>query len=179
MRVSMKLICVLAVAAFAASALAEDLQPPRWRGRISTTSQVWEFNQEIDPCSEIPPDGPAPGGQPPLPSTELSWDPSISGDPPQPPWDHWMPDDRPIEYEPGKWAGIGVVPLSGSLYIVVTLGLDPRRSKQSTPLPQQSTGLLLLQGLPPKEKVACCTSLPFLPDRIRLILYLCFYYCKF
>jgi hypothetical protein len=116
MRVSMKLISVLAVAAFAVPALAEDLQPPWWRGRISTTSQVWEFNQEIDPCSRIPPDGPAPGGQPPLPSTELSWSP---GGDPQPPWDHWMPEDRPIEYEPGKWAGIGVVPLSGNLYIVV------------------------------------------------------------
>jgi hypothetical protein len=125
MKLPIKLLCTLAAAALAAPALAEDLQPPWWRGRISTTSQVWEFDEEIDPCSVLPPDGPAPGGQPPLPSTEVFWDPSICGMPPPPPWDHWMLEDRPVEYEPGQWAGYGVVPLSGRLYITVD-NHDPR-----------------------------------------------------
>ena len=117
-KIPAKLACVLVVAALAVPALAEDLQPPWWRGELSTTSQVWEFNQQVDPCSTIRPDGPAPGGQPPLASTLLFWDPSQSGFM-VPPWDHYMPEDMPFEYEPGKRVGVGVVPLSGSLWVRV------------------------------------------------------------
>jgi hypothetical protein len=85
-------------------AFAEDLQPPWWRGRLSTTSQVWEFNVPIQPGTVVPPDGPAIDGQPPLTSTHLIWTPG------PPPWDHWISDDQ------GR---LGVIPLSGSIEILV------------------------------------------------------------
>lgn len=90
----------------AASALAEDLRPPWWRGEISTTSQVWEFNDPVItvPGTPIPPDGPAPGGMLPLPSTQLIWEPG------PPPWDHWMDFDE---------GAIGVIPLSGTIDVIV------------------------------------------------------------
>ena len=53
-----------------APAVAEDLNPPPWRGEWSTTSQVWEFL--TDDQGPLPPDGPATGGQPPLASTQLT-----------------------------------------------------------------------------------------------------------
>jgi hypothetical protein len=108
----MKLLCVLAVTALAVPAPAEDLQPPPWRGEVSTTSQVWEFN---DPAITVPgvpikPDGPAPGGQPPLDSTHLIWEPGPA------PWDRWL------EYDEGAF---GVIPLSGWIGVVVD-NHDPR-----------------------------------------------------
>jgi len=89
----------------AASALAEDLQPPWWRGEWSTTSQVWEFNDpNIWPGQIVPPDGPAAGGQPFLASTYLIWDVG------PPPWDHWY------EFDEGAF---GVIPLSGIIDVLV------------------------------------------------------------
>jgi len=55
--------------AMPAVGLADDVQPPSWRGQISTTSQMWEFQAPLQPPVTLLPDGPAPGGQPPLPST--------------------------------------------------------------------------------------------------------------
>jgi len=110
-------IGVLVLGALAASAVAEDLQPPWWRGQISTTSQVWEFLPGAVtpvPGVMIPPDGPALGGQPPLPSTQLIWEPG-----PEPPWNMWLEQDWPFEYEPGRFVGIGVIPLSGRIDVTV------------------------------------------------------------
>jgi len=112
MNLPMKPLCLLAAAALAAPALAEDLQPPWWRGEISTTSQVWEFDDPAVtmPGTPIRPDGPAPGGQPPLDSTQLIWDPG------PPPWDQWMERDE------GRF---GVIGLSGWIDIIVD-NHDPR-----------------------------------------------------
>ena len=111
------LLGLSAVMLWTATAAAEDLQPPWWRGEYSTTSQVWEFNGTSGilpaPGVAIPPDGPAPGGMPPLPSTHLVWTPGPA------PWDQWLATDMPYEYEPGKMVGVGVVPLSGQLNVVV------------------------------------------------------------
>jgi hypothetical protein len=52
-----------------ATAVADDLYPPWWRGSPGTTSQMWQF---LTPDPVPPPDGPAPGGLPPLPSTHVS-----------------------------------------------------------------------------------------------------------
>ena len=89
----------------AASAQAEDLQPPWWRGQISTTSQFWEFNDStIWPGQIVPPDGSPAGGQPFLPSTYLIWDVGPS------PWDHWYEVDE---------GAVGVIPLSGIIDVLV------------------------------------------------------------
>jgi hypothetical protein len=117
MKLPMKLLCVLAVTALAVPAPAEDLQPPPWRGEISTTSQVWEFNDQAMtvPGMLIRPDGPAPGGQPPLDSTHLIWHPG-----PEPPWDRWLEDDE---------GAFGVIPLSGSIDVTVDNHWQPREKK--------------------------------------------------
>ena len=73
MKLPTKVLCALAVAALAVPALAEDLNPPWWRGEISTTSQVWEFNQNVPPGTEVRPDYSP--GQPFLASTHLIWEP--------------------------------------------------------------------------------------------------------
>jgi len=107
------LVVGVAVLVLAASALAEDLQPPWWRGQISTTSQFWEFNDStIWPGEIVPPDGSPVGGQPFLPSTYLIWDVG------PPPWDHWYQEDMPVEYQ-GRMVGLGVIPLSGIIDILV------------------------------------------------------------
>lgn len=102
------ILAIIAVyVAMAQTAVAEDIYPPLWRGLPGTTSQVWEFNEPIEPGEPgywILPDGPAPNGPPPLENTELHW---IPGDEP---WDHWLPEDM------GRF---GVVPLSGFLDVVV------------------------------------------------------------
>lgn len=51
-----------------------DVNPPEWRGRWSTTSQVWRFDYDVDPIPNTSqhyyvPDGAAAGGQPPLGDT--------------------------------------------------------------------------------------------------------------
>ncbi len=81
-------------------ALADDIQPPPWRGQWSTTSQVWEF---MTPDLGSPPDGPAPGGNPPLPSTHAHVFPV--GD--------WIPND------PSGSGRYGIWPLSGIIDVVV------------------------------------------------------------
>ena len=61
-------VCLLSAAAFGI----EPVVPP-WRGEYSTTSQLWDFGYvpqaPAQPPYEYLPDGPAPGGQPPLSST--------------------------------------------------------------------------------------------------------------
>jgi MYXO-CTERM domain-containing protein len=130
-------------------ALAEDLQPPPWRGQWSTTSQVWEFaTEQVNP---IPPDGPAPGGMPPLPGTLLT----VQAGPP--PWDHWLREDEPFEYEPGKTVGLGVWPLSGVMDVTVYNHEPPNRVKmvwvQLTWRPQDDGEEPILMGFypPPTE----------------------------
>jgi len=108
-------LCLLFVGSVA---VAEDFQPPPWRGEWSTTWQYWEFGTAPPPGQPIKPDGPGPLIDDPvgppyespgyLPTTELTW---IPGDPPAP--TEWMSEDHPLEYEPGKVVGLGVVPLSG------------------------------------------------------------------
>jgi hypothetical protein len=71
---TLKRILTLAVvtgvaALFVESAFADDIQPPPWRGQWSTTSQMWEFLNPLP--NPLLPDGPAPGGMPPLPSTHI------------------------------------------------------------------------------------------------------------
>ena len=92
--------CVAAAQIVAVPAAAEDLQPPPWRGEWSTTSQIWEFDRPQQ--NPIPPDGPAPGGMPPLPSTEAWVFPMAGAD--------WLPEDQ------GRF---GVWPLSGWLEVLV------------------------------------------------------------
>jgi hypothetical protein len=98
-----KIILVIAIlATVAGPVLADDIQPPSWRGKLSTTSQMWEFST-LQP-NPILPDGPAPGGQPPLPSTKLS----VTTGPT--PWDHWM---SVYQNRQGVW------PLSGKIDVTV------------------------------------------------------------
>src|SRR3972149_3791422 len=83
------------------TAAADDVQPPPWRGQWSTTSQMWEFMQPT-PLVPFLPDGPAPGGMPPLPSTQVIVNP-ISP---------WIPID-PLSHREGIW------PLSGRIDVTV------------------------------------------------------------
>ena len=135
-----KLLLLAAVGALLCSqmALAEDLQPPPWRGKWSTTSQVWEFNDPLMPGQVVPPDGPAVGGQQPLPSTELTWTPG------SPPWDQWLPMDQ------GR---VGVVPLSGWLDVIVDNHNPPNEVKkvwvQLTWRPQDQGEVPIIQDLDP------------------------------
>jgi hypothetical protein len=95
--------------ALAGTAMGEDLLPPWWRGEVSTTSQVWDFLQAQTPAMPIEPDGPAVGGQPPLPSTHVVW---LPGNAPQ---QGWLSQDMPL---PGG-IGYGVLPLSGWIEALV------------------------------------------------------------
>ena len=107
MKKTLMLLAVLAM--LSSAALAEDLQPPPWRGEISTTSQYWEFSEmQTNP---IQPDGSPEGGQPWLPSTKLWVTPG--------PEMGWVSADEPFEYEPGKWVGYGVWELSGRIDVIV------------------------------------------------------------
>jgi hypothetical protein len=124
MRKALLIATVLAVCAMPVLASAEDLFPPWWRGEWSTTSQVWEFGTS-DPGNPLgpglPPDGPAPGGMPPLPST-MVWITPLTGA-------GWYQEDNPILYTlpdgtTGE-AGYGVWPLSGIIEILVD-NHDPR-----------------------------------------------------
>ncbi len=107
-------VCLVACALWTSIAVADDLQPPWWRGEYSTTSQMWEFNSTVGPGQPVPPDGPAPGGMDPLPSTELVWTPGAS------PWDQWLPEDE------GR---VGVLPLSGALDVIVDNHEPPNEYK--------------------------------------------------
>ena len=90
--------CIAAL--FVKSAFADDIQPPPWRGQIGTTSQMWEF---LEPFNLAPPDGPAPGGLPPLLSTHIQVYPFGS----------WMPLDQQPSGRRGIW------PLSGEMWVTV------------------------------------------------------------
>ena len=63
-------------------ALADDINPPTWRGQESTTLQIWEFNYDADPDGSGPydyaPDGSAGDGLAPLAGTHAV---VIPGDP--------------------------------------------------------------------------------------------------
>ena len=105
------------VAPLAASA--DDIQPPWWRGEWSTTSQVWEFlTNETGDWTTYPvsgglrPDGPAVGGNDPLPSTMLWIDPLSD----------WIQDD-PLSGRLGIW------PLSGIIDVIVDNHEPPNEFK--------------------------------------------------
>jgi hypothetical protein len=74
---TLKRILTLAVATGAAtlfvkSAVADDIDPPPWRGQGGTTSQFWEFlTRPPMPIPVLQPDGSPPGGQPWLPGTDV------------------------------------------------------------------------------------------------------------
>ena len=74
-KMTLAIAVVFFLSNFALATTVLDDVPPPWRGQWSTTSQVWEFNYDPDPPGSIEnyyePDGPAPGGQPPLPSTHV------------------------------------------------------------------------------------------------------------
>jgi len=134
-------VCALTVAALALPALADDVQPPDWRGEWSTTSQIWEFAYIPDvppgPPYVYPPDGPAPGGQPPLASTQVS----VWPDP-----DAWIPED-PASGRMGIW------PLSGWIDVIVDNHEPPNEFKwvwvQLTWRPQGPGDRPLIEGLDP------------------------------
>jgi hypothetical protein len=93
--------------------LADDVQPPWWRGQYSTTSQVWEFwtpdsgweDYDGDGTPDgLRPDGPALGGEPPLPSTKVYITPIPGGS--------YIPID-PNSGREGIW------PLSGWIDVIV------------------------------------------------------------
>jgi len=91
--------------------LAEDIQPPDWRGEWSTTSQVWEFSTlQSNP---IKPDGPALGGNPPLLSTQLTVTPGPSMG--------WI--DKDPSGRQGIW------PLSGMMDVIVDNHNPPNEFK--------------------------------------------------
>lgn len=113
-------VCALAVMAITATAMAEDRDPARWRGELSTTSQVWEFLNPQQPGEIITPDRPAHNGQPFLPSTQIVWFPGAA------PQQEWLQEDMPIQ---GTDIGIGVLPLSGWIDVVVD-NHDPKPENQ-------------------------------------------------
>jgi len=129
-------VCICtAVVFWTAPAWGVDLNPPPWRGQWSTTSQVWEFNYDPlpgappeTPREYIDPDGPAPGGMPPLDSTYLIVTPL--GD--------WI-EQYEIEGPYGVW------PLSGEIFVHVDNHDPPNEFKwvwvQLTWYPQDITGL--------------------------------------
>ena len=42
-------VLILAGVLFASSSLADDLNPPSWRGQAGTTLQMWEFSEDVNP----------------------------------------------------------------------------------------------------------------------------------
>jgi hypothetical protein len=94
-------VFALMLGGLAATAVAEDMQPPPWRGQLGTTSQIWEF---MDPDPAPLPDGPAPNGKPPLPSTHAVITPG--------PGMVWLQID-PVGPREGVW------PLSGMMEVTV------------------------------------------------------------
>jgi len=96
-------VCValgMLFAGLTVTAMADDVQPPWWRGQWSTTSQFWEFlTADTGP---LQPDGSPTGGQPWLPSTKLTVYPI--GD--------WIAYDSPSQRE-------GIWPLSGTIDVIV------------------------------------------------------------
>ncbi|HOX56146.1 MAG TPA: hypothetical protein P5205_04720 [Candidatus Paceibacterota bacterium] len=96
---------------FVASAFADDIQPPWWRGQYSTTSQYWEFlTSEPGP---LQPDGSPPGGQPWLLSTHLTVYPD----------GQWLPSDL---FGSGR---VGIWPLSGEMRVTVDNHNPPNEYK--------------------------------------------------
>ena len=100
MRKSVLFAVLLAFLIAPAAAVADDLFPPWWRGQERTTSQIWEFLD--DTREDVLPDGPAPGGWNPLPSTMLDVTPG--------PNMGWLDWDNERE---------GVWQLSGSMDVIV------------------------------------------------------------
>lgn len=126
-------------------ALAEDLQPPWWRGQPSTTLQYWEF-LTLQP-NPIAPDGPGPLDEGPpyttgyLPSTQLSVYPGPGMD--------WSYDDPSDPLSPFK----GIWPLSGEIHVTVDNHWEPREKKivwiQITWRPQSETEKPLFRDFDP------------------------------
>ncbi len=133
-------LAVLFAVIFCAPVMGEDLNIPWWRGQISTTSQMWEFS--TDQSTNLLPDGPAPGGQPPLPSTMVK----LIEPGPLAPWDHWY-----AQY--GLDGRLGVWPLSGLMDVIVDNHNPPNEVKmvwvQLTWMSQDGLGTPIFQNLNP------------------------------
>ncbi len=92
-------------------AVADDINPPWWRGQVSTTYQYWEFNTEDTGQPDgLTPDGPGPLIEDPwtpgyLPSTHVI----VYPDPPD-----WMPSDTTHGSD-----RYGIWSLSGSIDVTV------------------------------------------------------------
>ena len=115
--ITLSLVALLFVGS-TASAVVVDEQIPWWRGQWSTTSQVWEFMTADpgDPTGDgLVPDGPAPGGEPPLASTMLWVTPMVGLD--------WMSTDPYGSDREGIW------PLSGIIEVVVDNHEPPNEKK--------------------------------------------------
>jgi hypothetical protein len=96
---------------FVASAFADDIQPPPWRGLYSTTSQYWEF---LTPNpGPLQPDGSPSGGQPWLPSTQL----------------RVFPDGPYLGVDPFGSGREGIWPLSGEMWVTVDNHNPPNSHK--------------------------------------------------
>lgn len=111
MRGTLLASCLLMLALVAGPAIADDINPPPWRGEWSTTTQYWEFMTNNP--GPLEPDGPglldptAPVGQPYppgyLPSTKVTVTPE--------PGREW------IETDPS--GRVGIWPLSGRIDVIV------------------------------------------------------------
>ncbi len=107
------------IGALALPALADDLNPPSWRGEYSTTSQVWQFDYDSMPgggtmSRTYYPNGPAAGGEPPLGTTFLMVHPVE-------PW---------FAYDPtGATTRQGIWGLSGEMYVRVENHEPPNEYK--------------------------------------------------
>jgi len=120
------LILMGIVAWLAVPAIADDIRIPDWRGKLSTTSQVWDFGINnagpADPTGMVygsesnglglRPDGPAEGGNDPLPSTML--------------WVYPDADWIQIDTESGRE---GIWPLTGRLEVIVDNHEPPNEYK--------------------------------------------------
>jgi hypothetical protein len=104
------------------TATADDIQPPWFRGLPRTTSQMWEFNEPVPPGTPIEPDGPAPGGLPPLPSTYLTV---------------WPLNGEYIPYDENS-GRMGIWPLSGHIDVLVDNYPEPLEKTMWVQLTWQS-----------------------------------------
>ena len=95
---------VILCLAMTQAALADNVNPPSWRGNDSTTSQIWEFGYDPGPMDQYgsnryyEPDGPATNGLAPLAGTHAMVFPG----------DSWMATDT--RHGTNR---VGIWPMSG------------------------------------------------------------------
>ena len=98
------ILCVAAILVSGATAFAEDLLPPVWRGLGGTTLQIWEFNTPDQDL--VPPDV----------------DENLYGDP-------LLQVDTSLDWIPDDQGHIGVWPLCGELNVYLPNNLVPNDEK--------------------------------------------------